>query len=382
MAALILLPLPLMAAIIEAEGVAAIKPVGLEQARQMAFQDAKNKISLQAGVGIEMSTALGAERVPLESSRMRPAATIGKETILREWQTGDYYHVRISVNMESSDDVAPVSKKYKKKITSTPFKIRKSYVTDDIDELANGFSNELLHRLEIENKFLTKKSQYVISANLSGASQDNTAVMRIASMHDSQFVISGEIVDAGISYDGGYFGILQQKKRRFEVDVFVYDGLTGALIASHKVGAFSTGDVAIGRSKPFASAAFFSTNFGQAINRTIDSVAELISKDLESVPFTAKIIKIADGQIYIDAGGTSFVAPGDKLVAYHRQRELSIIGFGPGSEYGVTETPVGTVSIVQVQPLFSIATLLTRVKGVKVEVGDFIRFDFVGKNQN
>lgn len=378
-AALVLLASPLRAAIIEAEGVAAINPVGVERARQMAVQDAKNQVSMQAGVEIEMASIVTPRGVPLESSRIRPTATIGKVTILREWQTGDNFHVRISANVESSEQVLAGSLKYKKKIAATPFVIRKSFVTDDIDDIGKGFASELLRRLDNGNKFLTKRSAYVLPSNSYGPSQDGAAVMHLATMYDSQFLIAGEIVDAGESFEGGYFGVFQHKKRRFEIEVFLYDGLTGTLISRHRIEKFAVGDVAIGRDKPFSSASFLATNFGQAIGQAIDTAAEMISRDLESLPFTARVIRIADGRFYIDAGGTSLVAPGDKLVAYRLRREFPVAGFGSGTEYGITETPVATVSIVQVQPLFSICALPANAKGATIELGDLVRFDFINQ---
>ena len=371
---LFVLALPLRAEVIEAEGVASIKTSGIERARQLAIEDAKDQASMQAGVEVRTATMVSQGGISFETGRMRPTARIGKVTVVREWQAGDDFHVKISANLEHH---LLVSQKYKKKITATPFFIQKSYLTGDLDDISTGFSRELLRRLDAGNKFIIKNSLYVLPVASNGPSQDNTAVMRLATLYTSQFVIAGEILDVGSSDEGGFFDFFQHKRRRFDVDVFVYDGLTGALIARHRMSEFADGDVFVGRDKQFGSASFFSTKYGQAINRTIDAAAELISKDLEQLPFTAKVIQITDGNIYIDAGGTSFIAPGDKLVAYRIKRELSLRGLGSGSEYGITETPVATVSIIQVQPMFSICTLPSSAKNVTMEVGDLVRFDFV-----
>lgn len=371
--------LPSLAGVIEAEGVASIKPNGVERARQLALQDAQDKIAQQAGVAVETSSAMSSSHIELESSRIRTAAIIGKATIDREWQTDDYFHVHISANTDQANGGSAINVKYKRKIAATPFFSKKSY--EDIDDIGHGFSKELLRRLERGNQFLTRKSQYQISGNASGVTQNAGAVVSLAASHDSQFLISGEIVDASILEESGILSLFQYRQRHFEVDVFVYDGLNGALIASHRVGGLAMGDVAVGRDRPFGSASFFSTEFGQAVNATINAAAELIAKDLESLPFTAKVTKIVDGKIHIDAGSTSFVAPGDKLVAYRRKREFSKNGYSPSSEYRLTETPVATVSIVQVQPLFSIATLPENSKD-QVGIGDLVRFDSAGQHSN
>ena len=379
---LFVLAMPLQAAIIETEGVASIEAAGIERARQMAIQNAQDQASMQAGVKMEMASVVSPKGIPLESSRVRPIVKIGNVTVVREWQVDDDYHVRISANIEQSDDFATVSQKYKKKLTSTPFGVRKPYQLGDIDDISTGFPRELLRRLENGNNFLAKNSLHALTANPTGLNQGNSAVIQLATLYGSQFVITGEILDAGNSDEGGYFGFLQQKRRRFEVDIFVYDGLTGSLIARHRIDKFTEGEVAVGPNKPFASTSFFSTRFGQAISMAIDSAAKLISRDLENLPFTAKVIRVADGKIYVDAGGTSLLAPGDKLVAYRTKRELPFSGFGPDREHVITETPVATISIVQVQPLFSIGTLPPTAKNVTMEIGDLVRFDLVDQSQN
>ena len=368
---------PGLAATIEAEGMAIVTSSGIERARQSALRDAKNQAAMQAGVNVEMTALVNERGLPLESSRIRPAATLEKITILREWQVADAVHVRIAADTDQSGPAQPGLPKYKKKLTATPFHAQKSFQTDDIDDISTGFARELLRRLESSQKFLTKISVYDLtfgSANTSPG-QNTEAVKHLARLYESQFVISGTILNAGSSDNGGYFGFFANKKRWLEMEIFIHDGLTGSLIARHKVSHFAEGEAPVGRNKPFASQAFFATRFGQAVDKTLDEVAELVTKDLQALPFAAKVTQVVDDKIYIDAGGTSFVAPGDHLIVYHMERGLPVNGLGPRDNYGTVETPVATVSIVQVQPTFSIAALPASPNNPKIEVGDLVRLE-------
>lgn len=83
-------------------------------------------------------------------------------------------------------------------------------------------------------------------------------------------------------------------------------------------------------------------------------------------------------RIYIDAGSTSSIAPGDQLIAYRLRKEVPLTSVTSGAEYGISETPVATVSIIQVQPSFSICALPGKTTGTVLEAGDLVRFEFIG----
>jgi hypothetical protein len=376
--ALFCVPGPTAAANLEAEGVANIKPVGLERARQMAIEDAKEQVAMRAGVDIESTNIVGPRGVPLESSRIRKSA-LGDITIVREWQSDEQVHVRISANVDMSGAGLSASHKYKKKLAAVPFVVRKSTVSDDIDDIGKGFAGELMRRLDDSNKFLTKRSTYTLPPNAAGPSEDREAIVHLATMYDSQFLIAGEIIDAGTGEVGGVLGWFKHTQRRFEAQVFVYDGSTGTLIARHRVEQSAIGDIAVGRDKVFAGTSFMATNYGKAISAAIDASAALIVHDLENIPFTARVIRIADDKLVIDAGGTSLIAPGDKLVAYRLHKELPVMSYGSDAQFGITESPVATVSIVQVQPQFSICALPANSKAGQMEIGDLVRFDVVNR---
>jgi hypothetical protein len=69
------------------------------------------------------------------------------------------------------------------------------------------------------------------------------------------------------------------------------------------------------------------------------------------------------------------VAPGDQLVIYRLDARQQVYGADPLVPLGTVESPVGTVSIVQVQPGFSIGTVMPPAAVRQVSAGDMVRFD-------
>jgi len=367
--------LPVHAAPVEAEGVAAIADGGIARARQGAIRDALEQLGLRSGARVDVAAGASTSGKTLESSRVQPAFDFERYTVLREWQTGQQLHVRIAVKEEDARPRGSINLGYKKKIVVTPFRVRRSPQLDDVDDIATRLPQELLRRMSAGGKFLGRESPYVISPGTNGPGTDTAAVRRLASMYDSQFVVSGEILDAGNFEQPAYYGLLKKDARRIEIAFYVHDGLTGALLARRTALVEQVGERRVGRDKPFGSASFAATPFGGAILRALDEGIAGIAADIAALPFMAKVVQVQGERIFIDAGSTSSVAPGDQLVIYRLDPRQQVYGADPRVPLGTAEAPVGTLSIVQVQPGFAIGTVTPPGAARQVSAGDMVRFD-------
>lgn len=375
LALLVALSNPALAAQIEAEGVAAIGNGGVARARQLAIKDALEQLGLRNGARVDLAAGAGAGGATYDSSRVQPAYDFERYTVVREWQSGPMLHVRVAVKEEEARPSGSVNLGYKKKIVVTPFHVRRSPQLDDVDDIATRLPQELLRRLTGTGKFLGKSSPYVISPGSSGPSADTAAVRRLASMHESQFVISGEIVDASPFDKPTLYGLIDRKARRIEIEFFVHDGLTGVLLARRTATVEQVGPQRVGRDKPFGSASFAQTPFGGAILRALDEGIAGIMTDLAPLPFMARVVQVQGERIFIDAGSTSSVTPGDQLVVYRRDARQQVYGTDPLVPLGTVESPVGTLGIVQVQPGFAIGTVTPASAARHISAGDMVRFD-------
>ncbi|QOL51149.1 flagella assembly protein FlgT middle domain-containing protein [Massilia litorea] len=375
LALLLSLSIPVCAAPAEAEGVAAIAGGNLAGARQAAIRDALEQLGLRSGARVDVAAGTATRGKTVESSRVQPAFDFDRYTVLREWQTGQVLHVRIAVKEEDARPRGSVNLAYKKKIVVTPFHVRRSPQLDDVDDIAIRLPQELLRRMTAGGKFLGKESPYVISPGSKGPSTDTAAVRRIAGMYESQFVVSGEIVDAGNFDKPAFYGLINKDARRIEIEFFVHDGLTGVLLARRTALVETVGERRVGRDKPFGSASFAATPFGGAILRALDEGIAGITADIAALPFMAKVVQVQGERIVIDAGSTSSVTPGDQLVVYRLDPRQQVYGADPLVPLGTVEAPVGTVSIVQVQPGFAIGTMTPPGAARQVSAGDMVRFD-------
>ncbi|MGV8898361.1 MAG: flagellar assembly protein T N-terminal domain-containing protein [Burkholderiaceae bacterium] len=363
--------MPLYAASVEAEGMAVIAENGLAQARRNAIRDAVHQASLQIGVHVSASNQLASNDVLLENSRVRGMAELANVSVIREWEKENILHVVIRAESTQTTDQVMPSLIYKKKVVVVPFHVYQSAQVSDIDDIWNGFPRELLFRLENTNKFLGEFSKFTLPTENKRlvSEQVSTLVKRIASEKNSQFVIAGEVVDAGITASSNnFFGA---KKRRFEVQILVYDGFAGILLARHKLSRSSEGSVVVGLDKPFGSADFFSTAFGQSVDSTLDEITKVILNDVEHLPFTAQILRLSNKKIFFNAGATSLVAPGDQLALYSKKVEWAYSGL---EEFVTSETPIASVSVIQVHPLFSIGELSVEPGSINLHPGDVVRF--------
>lgn len=84
--------------------------------------------------------------------------------------------------------------------------------------------------------------------------------------------------------------------------------------------------------------------------------------------------------VYLDAGAASMLKVGDKLALYTSEFHSPIVGVG-GAMLGIPERPVTTVTLIKIQPLFSIGELTEDAAKHGVKAGNIARFGFSDKER-
>lgn len=366
-------PLQTSADTIGAEGVAPLDVGGLEQARQAATRDAARQAALSDGAQLEVSGTVSPNGLPLESSRLRPTGSVVGVSPVREWKDGNLLHVAVRAETgQCGVGLEERSRGYRKKVLATRFDVIDVASVSDIRDIWNGIPLELLRRLEGTKKFLpVNVSQSSAFPQIEPVS-NRDIIKQLADENGSQFVISGVVLDAG--YHAGKWWP-DRGARGLEVELLVHDGLTGALIARHREARSIEGNVMVGRDKPFGSVAFYATAFGQAMDSVLAALIRAIQADLECLPFTTRVVRVEGKKIYMAAGATSLIEPGDKLVVYTTTPRWPVPELGSRRIAGIPETPTASLLITQVQPLFSIGELAEGSGKTTVQVGDLVRFE-------
>jgi len=368
---------------IYAEGVAAIVLGDRDAARQRALADALNQASLSMGAHVMATESLEAGDASLQSQQIRSTQRVARYSILREWESQSTYHVAVSAEGEwegaAAESVTSVHA-VKKKVAFTQFDVANTIQVDDISNIYDGLPIELSRRLESGGGFLGNYVNGSIPRD-AGALQQQ-AVMRIAREVGAQFLISGWVIDAGIYREDGLLGTPFGRKnsRRFKIEFVIHDGLTGAHLLSHRLEDNAQGEVKIGNGKPFGSIGFYETESGRVLGRLIDAATKKISVALACLPFSAQVVRAEGKAVYLDAGAAAMLQVGDKLAIYTTDFHSPIVGVR-GAMLGMSERPVTTVTLIKIQPLFSIGELTEDATKHGIKAGNIARFGFSDKER-
>jgi curli biogenesis system outer membrane secretion channel CsgG len=145
------------------------------------------------------------------------------------------------------------------------------------------------------------------------------------------------------------------------VDLRLIDAATGEVLASAKGNgsASSTGmagDLTKGDQQISASGAW-STPLGQASRAAITKVVQTLVAGMPEPRWSAKVVEVRDGVVYLNAGTDGGVSPGQVLEVYEVQQPL--IDPDTGRNLGAPDKLLGEIRIETVQAGFSTATAVT-----------------------
>ncbi len=145
------------------------------------------------------------------------------------------------------------------------------------------------------------------------------------------------------------------------VDLRMIDAATGEVLASAKGnGSASSTGVAADLTKDdqqISSSGTWSTPLGQASRAAITRVVEQLVAGLPEPRWSAKIVDVRDGLVYLNAGVDGGVSPGLVLEVYEVQPAL--IDPDTGKNLGAPDKLLGEIQVDSVKTGFSTARILT-----------------------
>ena len=348
---------------ITVQGQANIKHGAKLLARKQAFQDAIRNASIEAGGKISSETLLGSTKV------------------VDEWIADDIYYLQVlSVISEGQICNSP----YRKKIVATGFPIATSGQVNgnETQDLYSGIPREIMNILMESGDFIGQNETHTVMYSrpdmapeiLESSGYQDSVVIQMAQEHGAQFVLSGVIRDLEVESTeyvrgAGFFAQMKSLMRDFMarrgvgIDVYVHDGLTGALAFQHRYTDTVIGDVWVPSGYTVGSERFKATPTGHKISKII----QLASKDIRQLfacyPFSAKVIKVENKNIYISAGAQDKLKRGDSLAVY-----------ATNSNEGMQEKRlIGVVNIRDVQANFSVGEMEIISDARKIKAGDFVK---------
>jgi hypothetical protein len=376
--------------VVTVEGQAAISNGMSLLAKKQALQDAVRQASMQSAVDIRSQTSVNQNSVSLDTMSMRTAASVSNTKVIKEWTADNIYHVVAMVELSTDSSCTP---HYRKRIIATAFPlVKQEQVTGyETQDLYVGIPRELNNLLMESGDFIGSNATHISlypRPDLAPDLQDRTAyhpsiIMKIAASNGVQFVLSGVIRDLEVEsteYMRGQGPLAFVRslardvvaRRGIGIDIYVHDGLTGALLFQQRYVDDAIGDVMIPATYSVGSERFNATTTGNKIAKIMDQASIDIRQSLSCYPFATRIIEIKDNKVFIDAGAQEKLSVDDQLVVYSSGGDDLNLDGGL-SFIGKDKQPAGVLTIRSITPRYAIGSLEVPARELGVKVGDWVK---------
>lgn len=407
-AAFVLWLQPARAEVYQAEGMASLE-AGVVAAREAAIQDALRQIAITHQGGLVASSNMVAGLQTQESLMLGPLSLPGKTKVLGESQREGLLFVRVEHDTDGGEEkqvdpcqraAMPPGRFLARRIITTYFQLERPTEASDLGSIASWFPAELARQFNQRRDTLALDAGS-LSVFPGGVVREASAaadtVRELGKREAAQFVLAGRILDTGITrqeprfgafggardgsqgsdYIGPFAGLFglslrpSPQTRRFEVEYWLYDTLSGGILLRDTLQRQAQGDVSARSQRVFSTADMKQGDYGQLLAQTRDEIVNKVSSAVLCLPFATRVTRVDGDRIYLSAGALDGLAVRDRLVVY-KPRPATEIRRIDGAVLGVPEQQAGDVEIEQVQPRFAVARL--RNGKSKVDAGDWVRF--------
>ena len=370
---------------VDVTGEAIIYNDDIPDARYRATQQAIKQAVLESGSRVSVKDQLN--NGELESNlEIRSSSYVQKAKIISEEQNGDFLTViaRIDVTPDSQCSSGPTSY-YKKTVGITGFELQVPQqatlgeLSNIARELPRSLADEINNQGYLKALIATNIAIYpdVINApsstNFDGSL---TNVTRISEQLGVQYIVSGVIRDIGEIYlrrpNDNHSKDLEDegidKERKFVVDIYIYDGFSGALLFEHRYNEIGNWDISDHARVGFGSAKFWSIHYGRVVQQALKESALDTSEQLRCQPFIANIFRTEGNRIHISAGSIAGIKKGDKFNVYRRYEVFNQL---QSAQTQLNNANI-SVTIKQVQPNFSVGELVVDSHILNVQQQDVV----------
>lgn len=373
------------AATVDATGEAVIYNDDIADARYRATQQAIKQAVLESGSRVNVQDRLN--NGELESNiEIRSSGHVQRARILSEEINGDFLSLvaRIEVTPDSQCSTGPTSY-YKKTVGVTGFELqtpqqaRLGELSNIARELPKNLADEINKQGYIRAITATNIAIYPDTINAPSSTNFDgslTNVTRISEQLGVQYIISGVIRDISEVYlrqpnNRDAKDLLDEnidKERNFVVDIYIYDGFSGALLFEHRYDEIGNWDISDHARIGFGSAKFWTVHYGRVVQQALKESALDTSEQLRCQPFIANIFRTEGNKIHIAAGSLSGIKQGDKFNVY---RKYEVFNQRQATQTQLNNANI-SVTITQVQPNFSIGELVVDAHILNVQQQDVV----------
>jgi hypothetical protein len=181
----------------------------------------------------------------------------------------------------------------------------------------------------------------------------------------AQYVLAGMFRDFGTTRK-----LLVVPERQLLVEAFIYDGISGELIARREFTRLLIGSVRLPQTVVFGGKAFAESILGHAY---LDLMSELIhwaENTIGCLPFSARVIQANGARLHLDVGSDTGLEPGMEFLLA-REGDLDVTT-PAGEMLGSERMPLAGVVIKSVNARYSVAEITAKKNMPAARVGDVL----------
>jgi hypothetical protein len=388
---LTLCSLPVFALTVEVTGEAPLSGA-ISHAREQALQDAMRQASLRAGAQVSSTQLMSQGVVQQDDVQVRSNAQLKNIEVLWEDQAGGLYQVAIRADVTPQAMCPASTQRYRKAVAVAGFGLARpqqatlGQLQNIEQDLPRVLVNTLNNRGAIHALDATRTSLYQDprrAPSMETAQQRLTTSVALATQLGAQYVVSGVVRDLSMMGEAGndsrrasgadsWLDLLgledNNRDRQFVMDVFVHDGLSGAMLFQRSYSAHGAWDRPARERVPFASPHFWQTPYGAEVRELLSGVVDDVDEVLRCQPFMARIVKAKGNRLHIEASAGAGIRPGDKFQVY-RTGTFYNLDLEPRTELSDMATEV---VIKQVQPQFVVAEMKLTAEHLAIQRDDMV----------
>ncbi|WP_404417305.1 flagellar assembly protein T N-terminal domain-containing protein [Marinospirillum sp.] len=386
------LAFPVQAYWVEATGSSVINHQDLVSARRAAIRDALRQASFQGALHVNGYQAMNRGEVQADQLSIDTQSSIREMQVLNEEVKDGILFIEVKANVESSGrcEGGNYANGYKRSLAISNFFLEnpQSANMGALHDVNEKLPKEILRRLQDQDQMrvldAVRFQLYSDTSSIPTSVSDRgtlTTAVDTATRIGSQYVLTGVVRNLDLenpelaSERSTLRGFYERARyrgerfaRNFSVDLFIHDGFSGELVTSRSYS--TSGHWTENRTEKvgFASTRFWEIDYGQKIDQLIEQMVSDLRVQVGCQPFMARITRVENQNIYIDAGSDAGLQPGDTLNVYRKNT------FYDHTQRPYTELlPVDlTLSLERIQPSFAVGRVEALPEMYNIQQGDLI----------
>lgn len=357
------------------EGSAPVVAGDVGQARELATRRALVRAAEMKSARVNSSSLLRPDAV-YDSIQLRSSACTKNARAIAERHQDGELTVTVGVTMnEDGECLSACRGAYTNRVLVTGFAMEfpEQKLISESGRLGQSTAVELARKIRQRHRLLSDFNAsafpYVTPGRapepLLAPDDHETPFASLARKHRAQYVLSG------IYRDFALIGLpMLPVGRRIEIEAFLHDGANGEVLARRTFVRQAEGAALLAARPSIGSEEFYRTNLGVAWGALLDDIGAWTETQAACLPFIARVLKVAGGQIHLDSGAESGLSSGDTLTLHHWL--ATPVRGADGLALGREKRIRATASIRAVYPRFSIVEAEGMPPDLKITPGDVL----------